>query len=277
MIAIGGTKITKAYLGQTELKNIAIGDELLLSSEPLPYLKFTALEDGTFKFGQVQEYSLDGGETWISLAANTASPIIHTGESILWKGNYTPVNANTNKFIATGRFNAEGDPRSIYAGENFIGNSVAAYAFIYLFYQCTYLVDASGILLSATTLGRNCYQRMFQGCSGLTAAPPLPATTLAQYCYQYMFTDCTSLTTAPVISATTLASTCCRYMFQGCVSLNYIKAMFTTDPSTVTNSLTDWVKNVAASGLFVKNAAATWDITGNSGVPAGWTIETASE
>lgn len=37
MIAIGGTNIVKAYLGQTELKNIAIGDELLLSSEPLPY------------------------------------------------------------------------------------------------------------------------------------------------------------------------------------------------------------------------------------------------
>lgn len=36
MIAIGGTNIVKAYLGQTELKNIAIGDELLLSSEPAP-------------------------------------------------------------------------------------------------------------------------------------------------------------------------------------------------------------------------------------------------
>lgn len=37
MIAIGGTQITKAYLGSTELANIAIGDELLLSREPLPY------------------------------------------------------------------------------------------------------------------------------------------------------------------------------------------------------------------------------------------------
>lgn len=37
MIATGGTNIVKAYLGQTELTNIAIGDELLLSSEePLP-------------------------------------------------------------------------------------------------------------------------------------------------------------------------------------------------------------------------------------------------
>lgn len=277
MIAIGGTNIVKAYLGSTELANIAIGDELLLSSEPLPYLKFTALEDATFKFGQVQEYSLDGGGTWTSLAANTASPIIHTGESILWRGNYAVANVNTNKFTATGRFYAMGDPRSIYAGENFIGNSVAAYAFTYLFYQCTYLVDASGILLPATTLGRNCYNRMFQGCSGLTAAPILPATTLAQYCYYAMFNGCTSLTTAPELPATTLADSCYRNMFNGCTSLNYIKAMFTTDPTTVTNSLTNWVNNVAASGTFVKNSLATWDITGNSGVPAGWTIETASE
>lgn len=36
MIAIGNTNITKAYLGQTELANVAIGDELLLSSEPAP-------------------------------------------------------------------------------------------------------------------------------------------------------------------------------------------------------------------------------------------------
>lgn len=36
MIAIGGTKITKAYLGQAELANVAIGDNLLLSSEPTP-------------------------------------------------------------------------------------------------------------------------------------------------------------------------------------------------------------------------------------------------
>lgn len=34
MIAIKNLNITKAFLGETELRNIAIGDELLLSSEP---------------------------------------------------------------------------------------------------------------------------------------------------------------------------------------------------------------------------------------------------
>ena len=44
MIALGGTKITKAFLGSTELANIAIGDELLLSSEPIEYLQFKDAE-----------------------------------------------------------------------------------------------------------------------------------------------------------------------------------------------------------------------------------------
>lgn len=39
MIAIGGTTITKAYLGQTELKNIAIGDKLLLRDKELAGVK----------------------------------------------------------------------------------------------------------------------------------------------------------------------------------------------------------------------------------------------
>ena len=89
---------------------------------------------------------------------------------------------------------------------------------------------------------------MFYGCTGLTTAPELPATTLAQGCYANMFYDCTSL--------------------------NYIKAMFTTIP---TNSCTyRWVSGVASSGTFVKNSAATWNVTGINGVPTGWTVETAS-
>ena len=49
-------------------------------------------------------------------------------------------------------------------------------------------------------------------------------------------------------------------MFYGCTSLNYIKAMFTTTPSTTYTQ--NWVQNVA---------------TGVHGVPSGWTVQTASE
>ena len=63
-------------------------------------------------------------------------------------------------------------------------------------------------------------------------------------------------------------------MFYGCSKLNYIKAMFTTKPTTsYTNS---WVNGVASSGTFVKNSSATWSVTGTSGVPSGWTVQTAS-
>ena len=102
----------------------------------------------------------------------------------------------------------------------------------------------------------------------------LPATTLANDCYYSMFCDCTGLTSAPELPATTLESNCYREMFYGCTNLAYIKAMFTTTPgSSYTN---EWVKNVKGTGTFVKNSAATWDVTGDNGVPTGWTVETAS-
>ena len=90
-----------------------------------------------------------------------------------------------------------------------------------------------------------------------------------------MFRGCTSLTTAPELPATTLTSWCYSYMFLGCTNLNYIKAMFTTTPSTTyTNG---WVSGVAAAGTFVKNSAAQGDVSGNNGIPQGWTVETATE
>ena len=146
-----------------------------------------------------------------------------------------------------------------------------------MFEDCTGLTTAPE--LPATTLASNCYESMFYGCTGLTTAPSiLPATTLDDYCYNSMFNGCTSLTTAPELPATTLTTRCYSYMFKGCSSLNYIKAMFTTGPSNIYNGYTyAWVENVAATGTVVKNSAATWDVTGNNGVPSGWTVQTASE
>lgn len=141
-----------------------------------------------------------------------------------------------------------------------------------LFAGCTSLTTAPE--LPATTLADDCYNSMFVGCISLTTAPELPATTLAQGCYDNMFSGCKSLTTAPELPASTLANYCYNYMFMGCTSLNYIKAMFTTTPSsTYTNR---WVSGVASTGTFVKNSAATWNVTGTNGVPSGWTVETAS-
>ena len=125
--------------------------------------------------------------------------------------------------------------------------------------------------LPATTLATSCYSNMFNTCSSLTTAPELPATTLVDNCYSKMFRYCRSLTTAPELPATTLVDNCYSGMFCYCSRLKYIKAMFITTPSSTYTS--DWVLDVASAGTFVKNKYATWDVTGSSGIPSGWTVE----
>ena len=90
-----------------------------------------------------------------------------------------------------------------------------------------------------------------------------------------MFQNCISLTTAPALPATTLVDYCYQSMFQNCSSLNYIKALFTTTPST--SYTQNWVSGVASTGTFVKADAATWNVTGTNGVPNGWTVVTLAE
>ena len=166
-----------------------------------------------------------------------------------------------------------------------------------MFQNCP-LVNAP--VLPATTLATECYNAMFEGCTSLTTAPELPATELAAYCYLSMFRDCTSLVNAPVLPATTLKNRCYGEMFRGCTSLvnapvlpattlgaycyvsmfrdcsnlSYIKAMFTTTPNDTYTG--NWVSGVSSTGTFVKNSAATWDVTGVNGIPSGWTVETAN-
>lgn len=126
--------------------------------------------------------------------------------------------------------------------------------------------------LPATTLARDCYAGMFEGCTLLTTAPELPATTLARGCYAGMFEGCTSLTIAPVLPATTLVGICYHSMFRGCTKLNYIKMLATNISADF--CLYNWVGDVSPTGTFVKSKDATWDVVGDSGVPTGWTVIT---
>ena len=148
------------------------------------------------------------------------------------------------------------------------------YCYNGMFNSCTSLTTAPE--LPATTLAASCYYSMFRNCSSLTTAPQvLPATELEYMCYYGMFSGCTPLTTAPELPATTLTASCYSNMFYNCSKLNYIKAMFVTIPSSL-YSTSNWVDGVSRNGTFVKNAAATWDVTGGSGIPTGWTVETAT-
>jgi hypothetical protein len=290
------------------------------------HLTFEALEDGTFSFGNDVDYSIDNGDTWITLEKNTQSPTVKAGSTILWKGEITPTGQGVGKFSSTCKFNAYGNVMSLLYGDNFkdkdeitanacflglFKQSKIVYAhnlilpakkipmvgYYEMFAACASLVTAPE--LPATELGQNCYQNMFTNCTSLVKAPSvLPATELVGNCYFLMFSNdakltiapeisattlstascgqmfanCTSLVKAPDLLATTLTASCYNQMFKGCTSLSYIK-MLATDVSA-NGCLSDWVKDVAASGYFVKNENATWNVTGANGVPSGWTINT---
>ena len=62
-------------------------------------------------------------------------------------------------------------------------------------------------------------------------------------------------------------------MFYGCTSLTYIK-MLATD-IRAENCLGNWVKDVSTTGTFIKHPDANLP-RGKSGIPSGWTVETAT-
>lgn len=245
------------------------------------YLTFVALEDGTFTFtpnnSNVISYSTDGGETWTE--GNSVS--VNNGDKVMWKGTMTPSTSSLQgigTFGSTSNFDVQGNIMSLLYGDNYKGQTDLTgknYAFFNLFNGNTKIINTENLSLPATKLAMSCYGVMFQNCTNLITAPQLPATKLSGYCYQSMFKGCSSLTIAPELPATTLTYNCYSGMFNGCTNLNYIKAMFTTEPSTSLTS--NWVNGVSATGTFVKNAAAQWTTTGKNGIPTGWTVETASE
>lgn len=79
------------------------------------YLTFNALEDGTFSFtkkgtGDDIQYSLDNGDTWVSLASEENTPTITAGNKIKWKSTITPQSSNgIGTFSSTGSFDIQGN------------------------------------------------------------------------------------------------------------------------------------------------------------------------
>ena len=176
------------------------------------------------------EYSTDKN-TWDTITFDwtrgeytTELPIaLNTGEKMYFRNDTRLFSNSNSKYISFSpsvSSNVGGDIRTL---SNYLDvNSETkpqSYMFYRLFYNNTFIVNASNLRLPYTTLASNCYGNMFSGCGGLTTAPALPATTLASRCYDSMFDGCTSLTTAPALPATTLAERCYNRMFNGCTSL----------------------------------------------------------
>ena len=231
---------TKLYIGSAAASfkmgaadcSIYLGDVKMYPVEEPVMLDYLALEaqndNFTFQCTSALSYSLNDGSTWTNLAANTNSPSMSSGDTVLIKSTTTPTSSGVGTFSTSGSFKTYGNPMSLIFGNDFSGQTDLTgydYAFINLFKGCTGLTDASNLELVATTLSQDCYRSMFQGCTSLTTAPSLPATTLAINCYRGMFYQCTSLTTAPTLPSTTMLSGCYQAMFQGCTSLTTAPAL----------------------------------------------------
>ena len=126
--------------------------------------------------------------------------------------------------------------------ETLLGEMRDQYAYK-LFENCD-IVDASNLILPATTLGRLCYRNMFYRNEYLVKAPTLPATTLNQYCYYEMFYGCTSLNNITMLATNISADNC----------------------------LGNWVRNVSPTGIFYKNPNMNDLPTGSSGIPSNWEV-----
>lgn len=85
-----------------------------------------------------------------------------------------------------------------------------------------------------------------------------------------MFENCSSITTAPELPAAVLEPYSYQLMFSGCTSLTYVKCLATN--ISASQSHYRWMRGVAATGTFVKNANMTSWTTGVNGIPSGWTV-----
>lgn len=178
-----------------------------------------------------------------------------------------------NYMRSTSDYKVGGNIMSLLKGTGFYGSDFTgcnAFCLHHIF--SGRLIDASNLVLPATTLIQGCYNGMFNYCTALTTPPALPATTLADYCYGGMFRNCTSLATAPVLPATTLAEHCYGNMFSGCTSLNKVTT-YAQDISA-NSCLNAWLYNVSQTGDFYNLGGATYP-SGDSGIPTGWTIHTS--
>lgn len=159
---------------------------------------------------------------WADITSTRAGAAIDVaaGDIVKFRGS-NPSYEGSQLVLKNGSFNLLGNIMSLIDSTSFpsIKTLTTTYTFRSLFQESSGIIDASNLLLPATSLTTGCYRNMFYGCTSLTAAPELPATVLANDCYYFMFRDCTSLTTAPELPATTLANSCYLSMFQKCTSL----------------------------------------------------------
>ena len=227
------------------------------------YLTFDMITSGTVYYiandnsvtGKTIEYSInDGNWNRITSSLSGITFNVNAGDSVRFRGNnegYGVMNSHT-KLICTADYNISGNIMSIINSTNFNELDTVGYHTFDSFFRGSEdwldvnsnVVDASELLLPATTLGDSSYSELFYGCKKLVKAPVLPATILAKNCYWGMFCFCTSLTEIKCL-ATDISASGCTYR---------------------------WVLGTSLTGTFIKSASmASWTIDSN-GIPSGWTV-----
>ena len=250
-------KNTTIKLGDKNIVKIKIGDSVIWEKKTEPEIDYFYIEslgdgntislknqgNGSTNVTPTLEYSTDKN-TWNTITFNWTSgehttelPVkLNTGGKMYFRNDTHLFSNSSSRYISFSpsvSSNVGGDIRTL---SNYLDvdneTKPQRYMFFDLFLNNKFIVDASNLRLSYTTLGEFSYKSMFYGCSSLTTAPSLPATTLADNCYSSMFDGCTSLVNAPELPATTLADNCYSSMFYGCTSL-------TTAPTLPATTLVD--------------------------------------
>lgn len=287
MIIKSNNNVYKNYYGVGGISKVYAGENLVFGQETVKdYFRLTAIQDADIILNDNNGLEANRRKLWYSTDRNNWTEWDYVNETLnLPAGNtlyFKGDNANgisnwngtiRNFVLTTGEIEAGGNILSLLYKDNFENNLTAPNGcFHSLFLNCTALTKAPE--LPALTIGQNSYTYMFKGCSNLVQGPSiLPAMVLPVGCYYGMFIGCSKLTTAPVLPGINLGSVCYDTMFSGCSSLNYIKAMFTTIPSSSYTRY--WMENVSSTGTFVMNAAAEWDpeqYRSSNGIPEGWTV-----
>ena len=219
------------------------------------------------------KYSINNYDDKILITEDIGIPVSPLDE-VHFYGNGT--NGATN-IVSTNNVELSGNIMSLVDEENFATITTmegASFAGLFAgkdYPGGTFIINASGLLLPATTLSENCYSGMFAGCSELTDTPTeLPALTLAPGCYSNMFEGCDKLSDAPHLPAPELVDRCYASMFYQCGTLQNVTCLATTINGT--DCTTDWLYEVNNPGTFTKAKGASCWPSGSNGIPWGWTV-----
>ena len=248
-----------------ELTNMMAGTPLTMMAYEGATIRVINPPDG-MKYDIGEGKQTINGESEISIYVSPGNEVRFYGDGTNIK-DYSSTN-----IVSSYNVELSGNIMSLVDEDNFdtITTMVGA-SFAGLFAGNEFGIDASGLLLPATTLSKNCYSRMFAGCSRMSATPvELPALTLATGCYSYMFEGCSEMPEAPHLPATELVDSCYLNMFYECGTLQNVTCLATTINGT--DCTTNWLYEVNFPGTFTKAKGASCWSSGSNGIPWGWTV-----